>query len=559
MHRLPTRLQLSRERRRRLLRVASGDEPADLALVGGRVLNVFTGTLSGRAIGVAEGRIAWVREECGPAREVVDLDAATVVPGLIDAHTHVDILCTPTAFAETAARFGTTAAVADTFTLSRYLSDDELTGVLTALSHASLKLLWGVSAGDIGADPSLLPPDRLEALLAREDVSGAGELTAWRLLLEGDERLGGFVSAAVGAGLRVDGHLPGASPTTLGRLAAAGVTSDHEAITGDELAARIELGIWTMIRHSTLRRDGTELGRAVHERALPMDRLMLTADGLLPQDLARGHMDRVVRAVVEGGVAPIDAVRMATLHPATYLGLDAHLGSLAPGRCADLLVVDDLERFSPQAVYCDGEPVARGTASADAIDWDAWRVPFVEADLTPERIVDACHAAPALSLRGVIARVTRDHGPGDGPPTYLVLVARDGSWITGATTNDLDLHSYATSYTGSRDIFLAGSDPAGLVAAYRRVVRLGGGVASAEAEVALPVFGHLRGGSVEALAADLEAFERTAGVPERWPPLTYLAIFLSLPALPGVALTPDGVVDVRSGTRLAASQELVYA
>jgi adenine deaminase len=287
---------------------------------------------------------------------------------------------------------------------------------------------------------------------------------------------------------------------------------------------------------------------------------MLTADGLLPQDLARGHLDRVVRAVVEGGVAPIDAVRMATLNPATYLGLDAHLGSLAPGRCADLLVVDDLEHFEPLDVYCDGEPVPPGSGGGDPVDWDAWRIPFAEADLTPERIVSACAGSPALSLRGVIARVRPGAAPpGDGPSTYLVLVSRDGSRITGATTRDLELESYATSYTGTRDVFLAGRDPVGLAAAYRRVVRLGGGVASAAAEVALPTFGHLRAGRVDALAAELEAFEREAAVPQAWPPITYLAMFLSLPALPGVALTPDGVLDVRSGVRLAPSQELMPA
>jgi len=121
------------------------------------------------------------------------------------------------------------------------------------------------------------------------------------------------------------------------------------------------------------------------------------------------------------------------------------------------------------------------------------------------------------------------------------------------------LDAYATSYTGTRDVLLAGRDPAGLAEAYRRVVRCGGGIASAHAEVAMPIFGHLRDGDVNALAAELVAFEREAVVPEGWPPLTYVAIFLSLPALPGVALTPDGLLDVRSGARLEPSQELMPA
>ena len=92
---------------------------------------------------------------------------------------------------------------------------------------------------------------------------------------------------------------------------------------------------------------------------------MLTADGVTPQTLVGGHLDTVVRRVIEGGVDPVDAMRMATLHAATYLGLDAHVGSVAPGRCADLVVVSSLEDFVPERVMCDGAWVgdARRTRS----------------------------------------------------------------------------------------------------------------------------------------------------------------------------------------------------
>src|SRR4051812_26678311 len=100
MHTFPRRLQLSPARRRKLMLAAAGEAPADLRLTGGRVLNVFTGRLGDAAIGIAEGRVAWVRAEPGPARESADLDGATVVPGLIDAHTHVDVQCTPSSYVQ---------------------------------------------------------------------------------------------------------------------------------------------------------------------------------------------------------------------------------------------------------------------------------------------------------------------------------------------------------------------------------------------------------------------------------------------------------------------------
>src|ERR1700761_2295067 len=100
---LPTRLSLDPSARRRLVAVAAGREPADLVLAGGGALNVFTGALERRAIGIAEGRIAWVSEEPGPAAERIELDGAVVVPGLIELHCHADILPTPTVFGGVAA------------------------------------------------------------------------------------------------------------------------------------------------------------------------------------------------------------------------------------------------------------------------------------------------------------------------------------------------------------------------------------------------------------------------------------------------------------------------
>ena len=214
---------------------------------------------------------------------------------------------------------------------------------------------------------------------------------------------------------------------------------------------------------------------------------MLTADGVTPQTLVGGHVDTVVRRVIEGGVDPVDAVRMATLHAATYLGLDAHLGSVAPGRCADLVVVSSLESFEPERVMCDGRWV--GEERPDPIDWAALTVPIAAAPLDGDAIVRACSSAPALRMNGVIARL--DDGHGRPRPTYVALVSRDGRTITGTTTRDFDVRAVASTVTATMDVLLIGRDPEALAAAYHRVVALGGGLACPGAEVPLPVFGHL--------------------------------------------------------------------
>jgi adenine deaminase len=149
-------------------------------------------------------------------------------------------------------------------------------------------------------------------------------------------------------------------------------------------------------------------------------------------------------------------------------------------------------------------------------------------------------------MRGVIARLD-DAAAG---LTYVALVARDGRGVTGTTTRDLDVAAVATSVTADMDVLLVGRDPEALVAAYRRVVALGGGLVCPGAEVAMPTFGHLSPLPVPELAARIRVFDRVAGLPEGPPPFTYRSMFLTLPALPGICLTAEGLLDVRARRRL---------
>lgn len=539
--------------------MSRGEEPADLLLTGARVLNVFTGQIRPAAVAIAAGRIAAVDTESRSARQRHDLEGALIVPGLIDAHCHADMLCTPSDFLEAVALRGTTTVVLDTVTLTTHLDDAAMGAVMDGLATAATKVLWGLRAtGDAGTatgDAQTLPLARLRALLRRDDVSGAGELTGWRAVLEGDRRLAGFLAEVADAGLRIDGHAPGASARTLAQQVALGITSDHEAIDGDELERRVALGLWTMLRHSSLRPDGVTLGRAVAELGLETRRLLLTCDGVLPPELAhRGHLDETVRRVVEGGIDAVEAVRMATLHPATYLGLDAHLGAVAPGRCADLVVTDDLADLRARRVMADGRWVTPGSASGGALDWAAMKLPITLGKLGADVLERLCESAPPLKLHGVLAR-RAPAAARAGRAALLALVARDGSWAVGTTIDDIDVRGVASTFTGSRDVLLVGRDPGAMLGAYAEVVRLGGGMACPGASIALPTFGHLRPGPIDRLAAELEAFDRAAGVPA-WPPFAYLTTFLSLPGLPGVCLTPDGLTDVRSGERLAAPTPL---
>src|SRR5437899_5324828 len=180
-----------------------------------------------------------------------------------------------------------------------------------------------------------------------------GEVTRWPDAWRGDPEL--LRRLAVARGARVEGHTAGASADKIPAIAAAGFTSDHEPITAAEVLDRARQGIAGMLREASLRPDLSGLLDALKDAPALASRLMLTADGSMPAFIrTHGFVDNLIRLAMAGGVSPVDAYRMATLNPATYYGLDAHLGSIAPGRFADVCVLPDLAEPRPALVIARG-------------------------------------------------------------------------------------------------------------------------------------------------------------------------------------------------------------
>lgn len=527
-----------------------GEREADLVVRGGRLLNVFTGQLERRDLGVVEGRLALSGTVAEAAAEV-DVDGAVIVPGLIDAHTHADILTTPATYARAVVRHGTTAAVIDTYNLLRWLPEDSVRTVLEGQAEATLKFLWALTPirSTFEFDQPDLPSDELIRELIEElpGVVASGELTTWPQLLSGVPAVESFVTMIANHGLRVDGHLAGASPTTLERAVAAGITSDHEALRGPELLDRIRSGLWTMIRLSSLRPDAPELAAALVAADLPYhDRIMLTTDGTDPEDIVRGHLDVVVRAAIDAGVPAADAVRMASLNPACYHALDGHLGSLAPGRCADMIVLrGDLAAFEPELVIADGVPVDAGSVSGGSVDWASMSLPFGRLEMGPERLGTICAEGPVARLRGVVLRPDDDFDPGRSDWCYGALIRRDGTAVTAVRIVGLSCGELASTQTSYRDVLVLGRDPGAMLAAYHRVVDAGGGLATPEEVLPLPVLGGYSDEPVSEIGRMSARITRAVDWPDDLSPLKWVSLFLTEGVMPGLVLTPDGVFDVR--------------
>src|ERR1700728_2257185 len=184
--------------------------PPDLVIAGAHVLNVFTGELEQRQIGVSGDRIAWVRNDVPSGSTRVDLEGLVVVPGFIEAHAHPEVLYGPLALAAGAARFGTTTLCADLLMFTTMLEDEELMRLIEACTQAQARMLWALRASAEGAESvrASMSVSRVTALIdACSTIVSVGEMTDWRSLVDGDSRLVNVAATARARGMRVKGHI----------------------------------------------------------------------------------------------------------------------------------------------------------------------------------------------------------------------------------------------------------------------------------------------------------------------------------------------------------------
>jgi adenine deaminase len=578
------RARPSAEERRRLIRVALGQEKADLFVRGGTVVNVYSGELLPANVAVLGDRIAYVgpsEKAAGPETEVIDAEALYVAPGWIEPHSHTYLYYNPESLAEAIIPGGTTTVVSDDLVFSMFGGSETSRVVMDASVQLPVRFLWyarpePASPVSEGEDDHF-DHKRLEAVLDHPLAAGVGEAPAWARFLEHEEApLGAAIVEANRRGLIVDGHTTGARDDKLAALVAAGLRSCHEAITADEALERLRLGLWTPLRHSSLRPDLPELLRAVTEEEIDTSRVLFTTDGPSPDSIAEnGYLDSLLRIAVEAGVPPIKAIQMATLNPATYLHLDDHLGGVAPGRLADLVFLAGLSSFRPQLVVSGGRVVARGGELVEptpTTDWGSLglQIRFRQGTWIENAALYDSRPGEGLPVIGFVSDViTRLEDPppkGDLPEGYLraVHITKDGRWITHALVNNFadNLDGFATTATSSGHLLVFGRDPRAMALVASRVRALGGGVALASEgrvvwEAALPLAGIMAHGPFEealSTARELKTHLRQAGYPFSDP--VYSLLFLTADFLPGPRLTWSGVLDVRTGKTIYEARPL---
>jgi adenine deaminase len=565
---------------RSLTDVCMGRQPADLVVSGGRIVDVHTReVLDGVDVAVKHGRVAMfgdVRHAVGPATETIDADGAYLVPGLIDTHLHVESsMVTVTRFAEGVLPHGTTTAFIDNHEMANVFG---LAGVRWMLEEARdlplnvfLQLPSCVPAlpgfEDAGAT---IGPDDVREALGWPGVVALGEMMNMPGVISADPDVHAMLGAAHEARLPATGHwsLSGWTDHRLHAYAAAGIDSDHETVRREDALAKLRAGMWVQFREGSAWHDVAELVKVLTDDGVDSRHALLCTDDVHPETLVTvGHLNHVVRTAIEAGLEPLLAIQLATVNAAEYFGLRQDIGSIAPGRAADILFVEDLREMSPHRVLSWG----RDVAELPRFEYppDARRSIRLARPLRPSDLrVDASGPIARVRAMGIVPGVlATEHRVVEAPvrdgavPASLELdlakaasIERHGGpgTIGLGFVQGLELSRGAVATTVAHDahnLLVVGTTDADMLFAIERLEAAGGGMIAVAGGrvlglVGLPIAGLLSDRPVAEVAAQvrgLDAAYKELGCSLESPFMT--VSILSLGVIPSLRLTNRGLVD----------------
>jgi len=571
---------------RTLSDVCMGRTPADLLITGGRLVNVHTReVLDDVDVAVKDGRVAMfgdARHTRGPDTEILDAGGAYLVPGLIDTHLHVEsAMVTVARFAEAVLPHGTTTVLIDNHEIANVLGLDGIRWMLEEGRGLPLKVLLAVPScvpalpgfEDAGAH---LGPDDIREALTWDGVAALGEMMNMPGVYDADADTHEMIGAVLDAGLPVTGHwsLHGWSDHRLHAYVCAGVDSDHESVHREDALAKLRAGMWVQFREGSAWHDVAECVKVLTVDGVDSRHALLVTDDMHPETLlATGHLNHAVRTAIAAGLDPLLAIQLATVNAAEYIGRRHDIGSIAPGRCADILLVEDLTEMRPHRVIADGRTIDAGADLPRLEPPAAFRRtvhlkrPITEEDLRIEaaggtvrvRAIGMVPGALATEHRVVEARVTGGAVAADAELDLAKAASIERHGGSGSIglgfVQGLGLARGAVATTVAHDnhnLFVVGMNDADMLAAVARLAEAGGGMVAVEdgetkALVELPIAGLLSDRPVAEVAEQVRALDRAyadLGTTIEYPFM--MVSFLSLGVIPALRLTNRGLVDGRA-------------
>ncbi|UXS12200.1 adenine deaminase [Agrobacterium tumefaciens] len=567
--------------RARAVAAARGDAAFDVLITGGTLVDVVTGELRAADIGIVGPLIASVHEPASrsDAAQLVDASGAFVSPGLIDTHMHIESsMITPAAYAAAVVARGVTTIVWDPHEFGNIHGVEGVRWAAKSIENLPLRAILlapssvpsapGLERGGADFDAGIIAD-----ILSWPQIGGVAEIMNMRGVIDRDPRMSGIVQAGLVSEKLICGHARGLKDADLNAFMVAGVSSDHELVSAEDLMAKLRAGLTIELRgsHDHLLPEFVEALNALGH--LPQT-LTLCTDDVFPDDLLQGGgLDDVVRRLVGYGLRPEWALRAATLNAAQRLGR-ADLGLIAAGRRADIVVFEDLSGFSPRHVLAGGRAVAE--AGHMLVDIPACDAAALEGSMKlPLRAADdfrvACEGArvrlatidrPRFTQWGeaeaevkdgfvvppegaTMISVTHRHGKAE-PITRTGFLTGWGRWNGAfATTVSHDSHNLTVFGGNAEDMALAAN----------AVIATGGGMAVASegkvtALLPLALSGLVSDAPLEDVAQAFEELRAAVGKVVEWQPpyLVFKACFgATLACNIGPHQTDMGIADVLTG------------
>ncbi|KSU81217.1 Adenine deaminase [Fictibacillus enclensis] len=556
---------------RRHQAVILGELAPTMVLKNATYLNTARHCWTKANIWIYDNRIVYVGDNLPQettGTEMVELDGKYVVPGYIEPHAHPFQLYNPQTLGDYASVRGTTTFICDNLKLFLSTPITKALSLMEDINKLPYTYYWWCrfdSQSELLNEDALFSLSNVKKMLSSPYVIQGGELTSWPKVMQGDDNLLHYMRETRRAGKRVEGHLPGASEKTLTQMALLGVDCDHEAMTGEEAMMRLNLGLTTSLRYSSIRPDLRQILREMKEiGAAQFDRVIFTTDGSTPAFYEEGVTDKMISIALEEGIDPIDAYKMASYNIARYYGKEHILGMVAPGRVAHLNILDAVQHPNPEAVLAKGQWIKRdGKAGKERssfpwndygmgpldLNWDLTLKDFQFSSLAGIDMVNSVITKPYhISLNPTAEKLDDDHDE-----CFFMLVDKKGKWrvntlLKGFATS---VSGFASSYSSTGDILLIGKSKRDMLAAFNRIKEMKGGIVLVEdrsvvSEIKLPIAGGMSPLAVEELIEEekkLTSELRKRGYAFEDP--IYSLLFFSSTHLPYVRITQLGLYDVK--------------
>lgn len=565
------------------IRTGLGELPCDLKLTNLQLVNVWSCEIYPTNIYIRNGRIISIDPEVDlPAAETIDCGGQYAVPGLIDTHMHFETtMLSPEALASVVVPAGTTTLCADLMEIANVAGADGLKAMLRSIDALPYRMLIEVSsrvptAPGLETTGAYMGAEEVAEIMNWEESISLGELDPSKILFVKDEYIH-KVADTLAKRKIVNGHAIGRLDQELNVYASAGISDDHETVTTEEMLARLRVGMSVLIREGSTERNVDELIRGVVAEKLPLDNLMFCTDDKHAIEIKEeGHINYNVRRAITLGVPPVEAIKMATLNAARHFRIEDEIGSITPGRKADILLIPDLHEMKPSTVLFEGKIVAKDDHLVNECpisaypDWikqtvklkapitaESFRKPTKAndqvkvhvIDLIDRQIINKDLITELPVVDGLICPdISRDIAK-------LAVVERYGK--TGGVgigfVRGFGLKEGALAYSTSHDhhnIVTVGTNDADMAAAVNAVAEMQGGLTvvcngKVLAAMALPIGGLMSEAPADVVMEEQNRMNEAArklGCVGSAPFMTLS--FISLPTVPELGLTDMGLIDV---------------